>query len=98
MLTWRDLPNKISVKTVSVSASGNSPAHDDLKLPSGKTVRETDTDSLRRELSQFEIEGVYTRPRAEIVADYASILQKIFDEAGHRALAELLEKKSKCTT
>ena len=47
--------------------------HDDLLLPNGSTVGQTSNEVLRPMLARF-IEGAHTRPRNEIVAEYAAAL------------------------
>jgi hypothetical protein len=56
--------------------------HRDLALPDGKTAIGTcPTEQLRVWLAPF-VQGAHTRPRLEIIQDYAAQLKSIFDSAG----------------
>jgi hypothetical protein len=67
--------------------------HRDLALPDGKTAIGTcPTEDLRRHLSGFVV-GAATRPRLEIIADYAAQLKSIFDSAGEAAVEDWWEEK-----
>jgi hypothetical protein len=51
--------------------------HDKLKLPSGKTIGETDNETLRRELIRLDVEDAATVGRHILAERYSSMLQKI---------------------
>jgi hypothetical protein len=67
--------------------------HDDLMLPNGSVVGQTDNETLRRLFAGLGIEGAWTRPRNELVADYVRVLKKVFDTAGNAAVTAFLESK-----
>jgi hypothetical protein len=82
-------------QVIEYGRSGNSPEHDSLLLPNGKTVGETSTEELRPMLARFNIPHVFTAGRAQIVAEYARISGEIFNEAGRKALDAWLAQRGK---
>ena len=83
----------LTARTISVSGSGNDPAHDPLKLPNGKTIKETPTDELRSLLARFGITDAHTAPRTEIVARYAAVIEDVFNRAGEAAVNDFLSER-----
>jgi hypothetical protein len=64
--------------------------HDSLKLPDGKLIGQTDTDTLRRQLAKIGVEGAHSDGRHIIAARYAALLQKLRDDAGNAAVDTFL--------
>jgi hypothetical protein len=67
--------------------------HDDLKLPSGRTIGETDTDSLRHEFARLGVAEAQTAGRHILCQRYAELLAAIGEAASEKAIAEFLESK-----
>jgi len=66
--------------------------HDNLMLPNGSTVGQTDNETLRRLLAPF-VDGAHTKPRNEIVEIYWAALKRIHDDAGNAAVNAWLQEK-----
>ena len=67
--------------------------HDDLSLPNGSVIGQTDNESLRRIFADLGIADAWTLGRDRLVERYVQMLKKIFDEAGNRAVSDFLESK-----
>jgi hypothetical protein len=63
--------------------------HDNLQLPNGSVINQTDNETIRRLFAGLNIEGNWTRPRNELVSDYVRLLKKVFDDAGNAARLRL---------
>jgi hypothetical protein len=85
--------NRLTGRTIVYSKSGNSPEHDGLLLPTGKTVGETSTEELRPILARFGVENPHTAGRAVIVAEYARVIGEVYSAAGMAALKQYLKDK-----
>src|SRR5262249_8888491 len=55
--------------------------HDDLSLPNGSVIGQTDNESLRRIFAGLGIPDAWTLGRDRLVERYVQMLKKIFDEA-----------------
>jgi hypothetical protein len=60
--------------------------HDDLALPNGSTVGQTDNETLRQQLLKLNIPGAATEGRHIICQRYSETLRKIFNDAGSKAV------------
>ena len=88
--------NRMVGQTIVYSRSGNSPEHDCVLLPNGRTVGESTTDEIRQIFGQLGIEGAHIDGRAIVVRRYAEFIGGIFNAAGLRAVKEFLEQQNKC--
>jgi len=84
---------KITTRTITISASGNSPAHDEIQRPSGVKIRDATTDQIRQVCSRLEIPNCWTIGRAELVGLYAELIEKVFNDAGRKALDAWLAER-----
>jgi hypothetical protein len=66
-------------------------SHDSLALPNRSVIGQTDDTTLRTLLDKVGVKNAHTRPRNEIVADYAALLRRVHDDAGSKALDAWLE-------
>ena len=67
--------------------------HDHLPLPPPhRTVGETNSETLRSLFHRMGLEQAHTRPRNEIIADYAALLARIGGEAYRNAVNTWLEQ------
>jgi hypothetical protein len=90
------MPNTVSLTHSQLGSTTHSPhQHADLSLPNGSLVGQVDTETLRRLLAPF-VEGAHTRPRLEIIADYAKELRRVYDTAGEAAVERWWKEKSSC--
>jgi hypothetical protein len=92
-MTRPDSIPRLTTQTIVYSKSGNSPEHDNLRLPNGKTIAESTTDEIRQIFGQLGIEGAHTDGRAIIVRRYHEFISGIYDAAGLRAVKEFLEER-----
>jgi hypothetical protein len=60
--------------------------HDGLKTPWGATVGATTTDDLRGLFARLGIPDAFSRPRNELIGDYAAMLKRVGDEASRVAI------------
>jgi hypothetical protein len=86
---------KITTRTITISASGNDPAHDEIELPSRVKVKDATTDQIRQECSRLEIPNCWTLGRAELVGLYVELVEQVFNEAGRKALDAWLTERGK---
>jgi hypothetical protein len=66
-------------------------SHDHLKLPSGKTIGETDNENLRSELTRLGIEESQTAGRERIIEKYAELINAVARAGADKAVAEWLQ-------
>jgi hypothetical protein len=93
-MTRPDIP-RLTTQTIVYSRTGNSPEHDNLLLPNGRTVGETSTEELRPILARF-VDGAHTLGRAILVAKYAEVIREVSEAASMKAITEFLKAKDKC--
>ena len=67
--------------------------HDDLALPNGSVIGQTDNETLRRIFAGLGIEGAHRDGRDILVGRYVRMLKNIFDEVGNKAVTAFLESK-----
>jgi hypothetical protein len=65
---------------------------DGLKLPSGKTIAETNNEDLRGQFAKLGIPDAHTAGRDVLCQRYSEVLAKVFNDAGDAAVAAFLEK------
>jgi hypothetical protein len=67
--------------------------HDDLSLPNGSVIGQTDNETLRRIFADLGIPDAWTLGCDRLVERYVAMLKKIFDDASQRAVSAFLDSK-----
>jgi hypothetical protein len=82
-------------RLVTLSSSNPRTAHDDLPLPGGKSIPDTDSTALARNLAAWGVSGVSaSSSREQNLARYNWHLQNIRRLAADKAVAEWIRSKS----
>ena len=65
--------------------------YDGLKLPSGKTIVETNNEELRSQFAKIGLLGAHSDGREVLCQRYATLLSQIHDDAGKAAVDKWLQ-------
>jgi hypothetical protein len=68
-------------------------AHDDLALPNGSVIGQTNNERLRQIFAGLGIEGAWTLGRDRLVESYVRVLKKVFDDAGNAAVEAWMQQR-----